>query len=199
MFVYTETLLRHMLTSMHAQPLSLPGTKAENPSSTAWSLHTIPGTQGRMNHPKSSSKDVHCQLLGGQGSASPETLRPPYKPKAILEPPNQRPNEPVLPRKPRGVSKGKWFSRNVLWELPTLTHAWLAHRQVLAWVLGNTSPRGSCLLPYPCSSQLWPSLSTAYDSLSGSRQDQRKGWRGDMGGKPIEELSGGWSESRASI
>lgn len=31
MLIYTETLFRHALTDMHAQSLSLPGTKPEDP------------------------------------------------------------------------------------------------------------------------------------------------------------------------
>lgn len=84
-----------------------------------------------MNHPESSSKDVHCQLLGGQGSASPDPLNFPYNFKVIPEPPNLRPNSQSYQESLGGVTKGKLFFQECSQELPPLIHAWLPHEQVL--------------------------------------------------------------------
>lgn len=92
-----------------------------------------------MNHPESSSKDVHCQLLGGQGSASPDPLNFPYNFKVIPEPPNLRLNSQSYQESLRGLLKANYFSRNVLESCPLLPmHGWLTGRSCYG-VLGNIS------------------------------------------------------------
>lgn len=103
-----------------------------------------------MNHPESSSKDVHCQLLGGQGSASPDPLNFPYNFKVIPEPPNLRLNSQSYQESLRGLLKANYFSRNVLESCPLLPmHGWLTGRSCYGVLAISASPHpDSGSLPY---------------------------------------------------